>query len=109
AQNVQLRLGIGMMTAGLLLGIALHRFAAGAASLVFVAPFFFVGAYGIGAAMMRTCGVTALRGRRRAEAGTEPVADRAELAALRRRGAMVTVVSALFAAVATTVLAVAAQ
>jgi hypothetical protein len=89
AQNVQLRVGIALVSAGLFLGVLLNHLGASGATDLLLAPLFFVGTYGLGSAMIRTCAVTAFLGRRRAEKGTEPVADRAELAALRRRGAAV--------------------
>lgn len=107
AHNTQLRFGIGMMTAGLLLVVVLRGAGASPASHLLVAPLFFLGAYGIGSAMIRTCAMTAFVGRRRAEEGTEPVADRAELSTLRRRGAAVTLASAAFAVAGTVLLMVA--
>jgi hypothetical protein len=87
AQNVQLRVGIVMVTAALVVGMVMDRLGAGRLSHLALVPMFFVGVYGLGAAILKTCGVTAFMGKRRTETGVEPVADRQELAALRRRGA----------------------
>jgi ABC-type tungstate transport system substrate-binding protein len=97
AQNVQLRLGIGLVTVGLFLSVLLARLGVRGAVNLALAPLFFMGAYGLGSAMIRTCGITAFLGRRRVEEGTEPVADRTELAALRRKGIAVLATSVVVA------------
>jgi hypothetical protein len=68
-------------------------------------PVFFVGAYGICAGLSRTCGFVAITGKRLTATGTEPIADRNELAAVRRRGGFVMAISLAVAVIATVLLA----
>jgi hypothetical protein len=107
AQNAHLRIGIGMTAVALILGVTLERLGTGGAAHFLLAPFFFFGAYGMGSAMNQTCGISAIFGRRRCEARTEPIADRAELGALRKRGATVIAASVAFAIGASALMAVA--
>jgi hypothetical protein len=67
-------------------------------------PVLFVGVYGVCAGLWRTCGVTAMAGRRITATGTERVADRRELAALRRRGLAVLCGSLIVSVLATSLL-----
>ncbi|MGD0674015.1 MAG: hypothetical protein ABSC94_01270 [Polyangiaceae bacterium] len=98
AQNAQLRVGIAMIFVGLAASVAMHRHGASAARNLSLLPIFLVGAYGMAAGLSRTCGLTALSGRRRTAHGTEPIADRRELAAVRKRG-MLLMLGSSFAAV----------
>jgi hypothetical protein len=92
---------------GLGLAVTLHAYGASRATAWALLPPFFVGAYGMLSALTGTCSFTALAGRRRAEARTEPVADRAELAAIRRRGGGLVALSFAVAAVAAALMALA--
>ncbi len=104
AQDTQMRVGI--VALALALGVATLLARSGASpgyrALAFV-PFFFA-AYGVLAAFYRTCGVTAIAGRRITCEGSERVADRDELAAQRKRGLGVIGGSVLLAATATALL-----
>jgi hypothetical protein len=104
AQNMQLRVGVGGVSLALAVAVVLGASGAGLAARLLVAPLFFVGVYGISAALFRVCGVTAIAGRRIIAGGTEPVADRVELDRLRRRGGMVIAVSAVVSLLATALL-----
>jgi hypothetical protein len=86
AQNVGLRAGIGVIAASLALAVLLQMLGAATLYRLLLVPAFFAGVYGVQAALVGTCGFTALLGRRITSSGPEPVADRAELGALRRRG-----------------------
>jgi hypothetical protein len=86
AQNVGLRAGIGVIAAALAVAVALQEIGAAAHYRLLLVPAFFAGAYGVQAALFGTCGFTALMGRRFSAGAPEPVANRAELAQLRRRG-----------------------
>jgi hypothetical protein len=107
AQDIQMRVGLVALAISLVVGTLLARsgVAMGYRALAFVP--FFVASYGLLAALYRTCGMTALAGRRITSDGTEPVADREELAALRSKGMRVMLGSALLAATATSLLAIA--
>jgi len=108
AQNAQLRVGVAMIFVGLAASVALHRHGAPWFAHFALVPFFLVGAYGMAAGLARTCGLTALTGKRRTEHGPEPIADRCELAAVRKRG-MLLIAGSLLAAVATALLLSTAQ
>lgn len=86
AQNVGLRAGIGLIAVALAVAVALQEFGAAAHYRLLLLPAFFVGAYGVQAALVGTCGFSALMGRRFTSGASRPVANRAELAQLRRRG-----------------------
>jgi hypothetical protein len=104
AQDLQMRVGIVALATALVVGTLLAKggVAHGYRALAF-GPFFVAG-YGVLAALYRTCGLTAIAGRRVTSDGMERVADRDELAALRSRGLRVIAGSALLAATATAVL-----
>jgi len=68
---------------------------------------FFVAAYGVLAAFYETCSVRAISGCRLTSEGTEPVADRAELAAQRKTGLRVLGMSGALAGLATALFVVA--
>src|SRR4051794_10750644 len=95
AQDVQMRIGIIALAISLLIGTLLAQ--SGFAREVRLAAFapFFVASYGLLAALYRTCGLTAIAGRRITSDGSEPVADRAELLRLRARGLRVMCASAV--------------
>jgi hypothetical protein len=86
AQNVALRAGIGVIAVSLALAVLFQKLDAATVYRLLLVPAFFAGVYGVQAALVGTCGFTALLGRRITSSGPEPVADRAELVALRRRG-----------------------
>jgi len=94
AQNVALRAGIGVIALSLAIAVLLQQLGAAAHYRLLLVPAFFFGPYAVQAALVGTCGFTALLGRRITSSGPEPVADRAELVALRRRGAWGIAVSA---------------
>jgi hypothetical protein len=104
AQDTQLRVGLVALAVSLVVGNLLVNgaVASGYRLLAFVP--FFVAAYGVLAALYQTCGITAIMGRRITSEGSEPVADRAELAKHRARGMRVLLGSTLLAAVATSLL-----
>jgi hypothetical protein len=104
AQNAQIRFGVGAMAVGLAAALAMKALGAGLGMHALLVPVLFVGFYGICAGLSQTCGLTAMAGRRIAEAGSEPIADRSELARVRRRGARVIATSLLAAALATVLL-----
>jgi hypothetical protein len=103
AREGQLRVGLAALGMALVLSAFLCRPELGAdagyRAIVFVP--FFVASYGVLAAFYRTCGLSAIAGHRRTPDGTEPVADRAELASQRRTGAMVMLMSVGLAGAAT--------
>jgi hypothetical protein len=101
AQNAQIRVGVGTLAVGLAAAMAMNARGAGMGMHLALVPVFFVGAYGVCAGLSQTCGLTAVAGRRRTSTGTEPIADRSELAAVRRRGAKVVAVSLLMSVVGT--------
>lgn len=107
AETMQLRVGVVFVAIALAVAVVLSRsgVAAGWRAVTF-APLA-VGTYGTLAALERVCGFTALAGRRIREAGTEPIADRDELAALRRIGLRVIGTSVAIAAAATALLVLA--
>jgi hypothetical protein len=109
AQNMQLRVGVAGITLGLAVAVAMSKLGASTALYLLLFPLFFAGAYGIGAGLFGICGMCALFGRRLSEGGSEPVADRAELAKLRRRGTTVIATSALASALATLLLSFASR
>jgi len=101
AQTMQLRVGLVALALALGVGTVLAKSTLGPGfrALAFV-PLLFA-SYGLLAAFCRTCGLTAIAGRRITSDGSERVIDRAELRAQRRRGAGVLVASALLAALVT--------
>jgi hypothetical protein len=103
AQNAQLRFGLVVLALGLAGAMAMNALGLGLGMHALLVPVLFAGAYGICAGLARTCGLTAIAGRRITATGTEPVADRNELHALRRRGAAV-IATSLFVSVIATVL-----
>jgi hypothetical protein len=105
AENTQLRVGVGTLAVGLAAAMAMNARGAGPGPHLALVPVFFVGAYGICAGLSRTCGITAITGRRITATGTEPIADRHELAAVRRRGGLVVVLSFAVSVIATLLLA----
>jgi hypothetical protein len=106
AQNAQLRVGVATLALGLAGAMAMNARGAGPGTHLALLPLFFVGAYGIVAGLSRTCGVTGIAGRRLTAMGTERIADRAELAAVRRRGAKVVATSLFVAVLVTSLLSV---
>lgn len=102
-----MRLGLLALAGALVFALLLGRSGASPAyrALGFL-PFFFA-ANGVLAALYRVCGFTALAGRRLTPDGAEVVADRAELAAQRRAGLRVIVLSVVLAALATSLFMVA--
>ncbi len=107
AQNFQLRLGVVMIALSLGVAVALVRAEVGTAYRLLVALPMYFGTYAVYAGLTKTCGFTALRGLRMTASGPAPVADKAELAAQRRRGLRVIASSAAVAGLATLLLAVA--
>lgn len=105
AENAQLRVGVGTLAVGLAAAMAMNAHGAGPGPHLALIPVFFVGAYGICAGLSRTCGITAITGRRITAMGTEPIADRNELAAVRRRGGKVVAFSLVVSVIATVLLA----
>jgi hypothetical protein len=104
AQNAQIRVGVGTLAVGLAAAMAMNARGAGSATHLALVPVFFVGAYGICAGLARTCGFTAITGRRITATGSEPIADRDELAAVRRRGGVVVAISLAVSLIATALL-----
>jgi hypothetical protein len=104
AQNTQLRVGVGTLALGLATAMAMKALGSGMRTHVVLLPVLFVGAYGLCAGLTRTCGFTAITGRRLTETGSEPIADRAELVAVRRRGAAVVATSLAVAVLGTALL-----
>lgn len=104
AQDTQMRMGIIALAVALGFATSLAKLGAspGYRALAFV-PFLFA-AYGVLAALYRTCGVTAMAGRRITCDGSERVADRGELAGQRRQGLRVIGGSLLLAVTATALL-----
>jgi len=103
-QNAQLRVGIVVSGLGVGAAMVMNALGAGLGMHLLLVPVLFVGAYGICAGLTRTCGLTAIAGRRLTATGSEPIADRAELSALRRRGRAVLAASLLVSVVATALL-----
>ena len=99
-----MRVGVIALATGLVAGTLLAKSGAalGYRALAFV-PFFVAG-YGVLAALYRTCGISAIAGRRVTSDGMERIVDRAELAELRSRGLRIIAGSVLLAAGATFVL-----
>jgi hypothetical protein len=104
AQNMQLRVGILVSALGLGAVVVMKTLGAGVGMRALLVPVLFVGAYGICAGLSRTCGLTAMAGRRLTPTGSERVANRAELCALRRRGAAVMATSLFVSVLATALL-----
>jgi hypothetical protein len=107
AQNVQLRFGVTLLVVGLAASMAMRRLGAGGPAHWLLVPFFLLGTYGIAAAMTRICGFTAILGHRLTETGREPIADRRELVAVRRRGALVMGTSVVVSLLAVLLLSIA--
>ncbi len=107
AQNAQLRFGVALLVAGLAASMAMRRAGASASAHLLLVPLFLMGTYGIAAAMTRTCGLTALFGQRLTETGRERIADRRELVAVRKRGALVMATSVAISVCAVLLLAIA--
>jgi hypothetical protein len=104
AQNRQLRLGVAVVSLGLVAAMVMRALGAGLQMHALLVPVLFVGAYGICAGLSHTCGVTAITGRRLTATGSERIADRSELAAVRRRGARVMATSLLVSLLAAALL-----
>jgi hypothetical protein len=105
ARDMHIRMGVGMLSAGLLAAAVMHHLRwSGLASLA-LSPIFFVAVYGLAAGFGGTCVLNAISGKRRGTSGAEPIADRQELAAVRRRGASLTGASLLIAVAASALLA----
>ncbi len=100
AQDNQLRVGLVALAMALALTAFLARTDGGSAYRWLVAFPFFVAINGVLAGFYKTCGVTAFAGRRITASGVEVVADRHELAALRRTGLKVLGMSVALAAAA---------
>jgi hypothetical protein len=107
AQNLQLRMGLGLVSLGLLAAVAMNHFGASGPMHVVLIPVFFAGVYGLAAGLAGTCTFCAVFGRRATESGTEPIADRCELAAVRRRGAWLVATTLLVSLAAWLLLALA--
>ena len=107
AQERQLRVGLVALAGALVVALLLVN--SGAAPVVRGVAFlpFFFAVYGLLAAFYRVCGFTAIAGRRMTADGVEKVADRAELAAQRRSGLRVIILSVVFATFATSLFVVA--
>jgi hypothetical protein len=107
SQDQQMRMGLVALAGALVFAVFLMRTGAPPTyrALGFV-PFFFA-VNGFLAALYRVCGFTAIAGRRMTADGAEVVADRAELAAQRRTGLRVLVLSVVLSALATSLLMVA--
>jgi hypothetical protein len=103
-QNMQIRYGVGVTALGLAAAMVMRGHGVGVAMHALLVPVLFIGAYGVCAGLARTCGLTAMAGRRFTETGSEPIADRVELARLRRRGAAVIATSFLLSLLATALL-----
>jgi hypothetical protein len=99
-----MRVGVVALATALVLGtlIAKSGAAHGYRALAF-GPFFVAG-YGVLAALYRTCGISAIVGRRVTSDGMERIVDRVELAELRSRGLRIIAGSVVLAAGATSVL-----
>ena len=100
-QNWQLRFGVGLFAFAL--GGAVLVREVGVTSALRYALFIpiFLACHGIYSGLTGVCGVTAAQGCRRSEEGSEPVADRRELRAVRRRGGMIFTMTALTALLVT--------
>jgi hypothetical protein len=101
AQETQMRFGLVALAASLVVAVVLAQSGASAGFRAVAFVPFFVAAYGVTSALYRTCGLSALAGRRQTSDGAEPVADRSELRAQRRAGLRVFAVSGALAGVAT--------
>jgi hypothetical protein len=107
AQNIQLRMGLALVSLGLLGALAMHQVGASARLHVLLVPIFFAGVYGLVAGLSGTCPMHAFFGKRAVDSGTEPIADRNELTAVRRRGAWVMATTLLVSLGASLLLALA--
>jgi hypothetical protein len=106
-QSMQLRFGVALLVLGLCASVALHCLGASVLAHFALAPFFLVGTYGLAAAMTRTCGLTAMTGRRLTATGAEPIADRCARKAIRLRGTLVVAASIAVSVFAVVLLAIA--
>jgi hypothetical protein len=104
AQNLQIRVGVVTVAMGLGAALAMNGLHIGLGMHLLLVPVLFIGAYGVCAGLSGTCALTAIFGRRLTATGPEPIADRAELAALRRRGAGIMATSLLLSVLATALL-----
>jgi hypothetical protein len=107
AQNLQLRVGLGLLSSGLLTAVAMNHFGASARLHFALFPIFFVGVYGLAAGLAGTCTFCATFGKRTTESGIEPIADCHELATVRRRAAWVMATTLLVSLAASLLLALA--
>jgi hypothetical protein len=107
AQDMQMRAGLIALALALLSAVALdHRGATPGLRVLAFLPFF-VAAYGVLSALYRTCGFSALAGKRMTPDGAERVADREELTSQRKVGMRVLGLSFALAATATALLVLA--
>jgi hypothetical protein len=107
AQNIHLRMGVGLVSLGLFAAVSMHHFHAVARLPFVLVPLFFGGVYGLAAGLAGTCAFHAMFGKRSTPSGTEPIADCHELAAVRRRAAFVIATTLLVSLAASVVLALA--
>ncbi len=107
AQNLQLRIGVGMIAAALAVAVISLGFGVPSGYRVLLGLPLFFGTYGVYAGLTRTCGFTALRGMRMTESGPVPVADKTALAAHRHQGFQVICGSAIISVAATLLLLIA--
>ena len=105
AQLTQRRLGVAAVFLGLGAAIAMQRASMSGAFRVVLLPLFVVGSYGLFAGVAKTCALTAFRGFRITECGLEPIADRRELAGVRKRGMRVVLTSIVVSILAVALLA----
>jgi hypothetical protein len=107
AQNIQLRMGLCLVSLGLVVAVAIHRLGTDSRLYFLLIPIFFAGVYGLAAGLAGTCAFHAMLGRRAIESGSEPIADRNELAAVRRRGRWVMATALIVSLTASLLLALA--
>jgi hypothetical protein len=107
AQNFQLRMGLVLVTLGLCAAVVMSHLGASVRMHLALVPIFFVGVYGLSAGLVGTCAFCAMAGKRAAGSGAEPIADCHELAAVRRRGALVMATALLVSVAASLLLAMA--
>ena len=102
-----MRVGLVALAGALIVALFLAQSGAAPAYRALAFLPFFVAANGVLAALYRVCGFTAIAGHRMTADGVEVVADREELAAQRRSGMRVLVLSVALAALATALFIVA--
>jgi hypothetical protein len=107
SQNRHLRAGVALIAAALLGAMALRHFGFGGHAYLVTVPLLLCGVYALNAGLARTCAVMAMLGKRRTASGAGPIADRDELAAVRKRGAVLMCTSMLIALAAAGLLAMA--